>query len=83
MESISEYIARDSPYYAKLVVEKVIAAVELLALFPFHGRRVPEAYDDNVREIFYKRYRIIYETKGDHLEVLTVIHGSRLLHWPL
>lgn len=43
---------------------------------------MPEAHDDNVREIFYKRYRIIYETKGDHVEILTIIHGSRLLEWP-
>ncbi len=83
LESIADYIARDSSHYARLVVEKIIKVVELLALFPLQGRRVPEAHDENVREIFYKRYRIIYETKVDHVEILTIIHGSRLLEWPL
>lgn len=83
LESIADYIARDSRHYAKLVVEKITHAVELLALFPLQGRKVPEAYDENVREIFYKRYRIIYEVKSDRVEILTIIHGSRILNWPL
>ena len=82
LENIADYIARDSFHYAKLVVEKIIAAVELLSLFPLQGRKVPEAHDDNVREVFYKRYRIIYEMKSDHLEILTIIHSARLLEWP-
>ena len=82
LENLADYIARDSFHYAKLVVEKIVKAVELLSLFPQLGRKVTEAHDDNVREIFYKRYRIIYEAKSDHLEILTIIHSSRMLEWP-
>jgi len=83
LEGIADYITKDSSFYAKLVVEKVIYAVELLALFPLQGRKVPEAHDETVREIFYKRYRIIYEVKPDQVEILTIIHSSRILEWPL
>lgn len=83
LENIANYIACDSSYYAKLVVEKVIDAVELVALFPLQGRKVPEANDDAVREVFYKRYRIIYEIKTDKVEILTIFHSSRILNWPL
>ena len=56
LENIAEYISRDSLHYAKLVVEKIVYAVELLEQFPFQGRMVPEAQNENIREVFYKRY---------------------------
>ena len=34
LEGIKEYIARDSEYYAALLVEKIINAVENLKQFP-------------------------------------------------
>jgi toxin ParE1/3/4 len=42
LEGIREYIAVDSPRYAGLVVERIIAAVERLRAFPESGRVVPE-----------------------------------------
>lgn len=83
LENIADYIAQDSVYYARLVVERIIHAIELLTHFPLQGRRVPEAHEENVREIFYKRYRIIYEVKPDQVQILTIIHSSRILEWPL
>ena len=41
------------------------------------GRAVPEAQSENVREIFYRSYRIIYRIVGERVDVLTVVHGSR------
>lgn len=42
LEANREYIAVDSPRYADLVVERIIAAVERLRAFPESGRVVPE-----------------------------------------
>jgi plasmid stabilization system protein ParE len=42
LEDIYDYIATDSPFYARLQVEKVIASVERLQLFPAFGRPLPE-----------------------------------------
>ena len=50
-----------------------------IKLFPEMGRKVPEADDPKVRELIYKNYRIIYQIKAGYLEIITVIHGSRLL----
>lgn len=51
-----------------------------LEQFPKLGRKVPEYNDPNLREILYKNYRIIYLIKQNHLEIISIIHGSRLLN---
>ncbi len=77
LTSIRDYIARDSEYYAIGFVEQVILSVEGLLQFPRLGRVVPEAKDDNIRELLYGHYRIIYRIAGERIEILTVVHGSR------
>lgn len=67
IDAIAEYIARDSAYE------------EGISQFPQAGRVVPEFSDPNVRERFAYSCRVIYEVRGDTVEVLTVIHGKRLL----
>ena len=42
VEAIRVYVARDSPHYADLVVEQIVAAVALLESSPRSGRVVPE-----------------------------------------
>ena len=42
LESIHDYIARDSHQYAKHQVERIYHSTERLRRFPESGRRVPE-----------------------------------------
>jgi plasmid stabilization system protein ParE len=42
VEAIKAYISRDSAHYARLVVDRLIAAVERAGEFPESGRIVPE-----------------------------------------
>lgn len=79
LKEIYHFIALGSPYYAALLKDRVIEMVEHLELFPEMGRRVPESEDSSVRELLYKSYRIIYQINEGYLEIITVIHGSRLL----
>jgi addiction module RelE/StbE family toxin len=79
LKEICKFISLDSPYYAKVLKDRIFEMVEHLKLFPEIGRRVPEADDPMVRELIYKNYRIIYQIKEEYLEIITVIHGSRLL----
>ena len=79
LKEIGEFIALDSPYYAKIFKDRVFEMVEHLERFPEIGRQVPESDDPQVREVIYKGYRIIYQIKEGCLEIITVIHGSRLL----
>lgn len=79
LKEICQFIALDSPYYAALMKDRVVEMVEHLELFPEMGRHVPESDDPSVRELIYKSYRIVYQIRERHLEIITIIHGSRLL----
>lgn len=80
LKEICKFISLDSPYYAKVLKDRIFEMVEHLKLFPEIGRTVAEADNPMVRELIYKNYRIIYQIKEEYLEIITVIHGSRLLN---
>jgi plasmid stabilization system protein ParE len=77
LRAVRDYIARDSDYYAADLVEQVVLSVERLLRFPKLGRVVPEAQDENIRELVHQNYRIIYRIAGERIEILTIVHGSR------
>jgi len=80
LEEIIRYIAQDSKYYAKIFMSRLYESVEHLKEYPEIGRYVSEADSLNVKELIYKGYRIIYQINDDDdLEIITVIHGSRLI----
>ena len=79
LESIRDYIKKDSEYYASRFVERIIEAVESLERFPEMGRNVPEAEGSNIRELLFSNYRIMYRIEAERILILTVIHGSRNL----
>ncbi len=75
LRHIHDYIAQDSPLYAKRVSEELVKTTIGLDQLPRKGRKVPELNEDAVRELGLYSYRILYEIKSDHLiEVLAVIH---------
>ena len=77
LESIRDYIAKDSASYAARFVARIIEAAETLPNQPRMGRAVSEAEDDAIRELIFQNYRIIYRTEPDRILILTVIHGGR------
>ncbi len=79
IESIADYISRDSLYHAQQVVERIVELGESLPAQPRLGRVVPELDSSTVRERFVYSYRLIYEIKDDVIHILAVIHGKRLL----
>lgn len=79
VESIGDYIARDAPSIAQIVVDQILNSVERLENFPYSGRVVPEIEQDNIREIILNRYRIVYRLSGNKVKILTVFHSSKLL----
>ena len=78
LESIRDYIARDSPRYAEFVLRRLGGAVERLEAFPQSGRIVPERNADDIREIIVKPYRIVYRLRPELVEIVTVFRASRL-----
>ena len=79
LDDIASFISKDSPNYAQILVKQIYEMVSHLEEFPKFGRKVPEYNDPNLREILYKNYRIIYLIKSEHLEIISISHGSRLL----
>lgn len=82
LDAEAEHIALDDPRAAQLVVDRVIAAVAMLADHPGLGRpgRVP-----GTRELVVKRTRYVvpYRVRGEIVEVLRVFHTSQRPpeHW--
>jgi toxin ParE1/3/4 len=77
LENIRNYIGRDSEYYATRFVEQIIEAVDSLGKFPKMGRNVPEAEEDNIRELLFLSYRIMYRVERERILILTIIHAGR------
>ncbi len=77
VQQIHDYIARDSPRYARALAEQLFATVERLSAHPLSGRIVPELEQATVREVIEPPYRIVYRVRADVLEILTVVHSAR------
>lgn len=79
VDAIAAYIHKDSPYYAKAVVEKLFSSAQLISQYPQLGRIVAELNQPEMRERLVYSYRLIYAVKVNQIEILTVVHGRRLL----
>ena len=79
IESISSYISHYYPKKASEMVIGIINKIEQLTQFPKLGHKYPDRDDESIREIFFKKYRIVYEIKENIVEILVIAHGSRLL----
>jgi addiction module RelE/StbE family toxin len=80
IETIAEYIAKDSIRYAELQVVELLESVECLEGFPKTGRIVPEVGNNSIRELIVGFYRLIYRIKSDqHIDILTIYHTKRKL----
>lgn len=76
---IENYIALDSPNRAIKFTSRIIEKAEAIVKNPEIGRIVPEFYLPDIREIIYKKYRIIYRIGKKNIEILTVFEGHRLI----
>jgi toxin ParE1/3/4 len=77
LKQIHDYIAKDSKYYSRRVIQEIVAKTETLTDFPEIGRIVPEISDQNIRELIVYSYRLVYEISAGGIEILAIIHGRR------
>lgn len=77
LESLAEYIARDSAFYASSLVQEIHAASRSLNKFSERGRIVPELGNPNIRELFIREYRLLYSIEESRIVILGLIHGKR------
>lgn len=81
LEEIHEFIARDSPRYARLTVERIQEAAARLTEFPRIGPILAEMPRSPYRQLCVGAYRIIYreDVPNQRVLIMGVIHGSRNL----
>ena len=77
LDALSEYIARDSAFYASAFVQEILDASRSLDTFFERGRVVTEFTDSNIRELFVREYRLVYNIEETRIVVLGLIHGKR------
>ena len=79
LESIRDYIARDSPSAARKVANRIKESVNRLSNFPLSGRagRV-----QGTRELVIPGTSFIaaYTIQRDEVQIAAVLHGRQ--HWP-
>ena len=79
LRHIYDYIAQDSPHYAKRVSEELVQKTVGLDQLPRKGSKVPELNDDRIRELSLYSYRILYEIKPNQIDILAIIHKRQNL----
>ena len=78
LKAIKEYIARDSPRFARIQLQKIRDRVTVLKKNPEAGKQNTESEDPAIRELVEGNYRIIYEVVAkDRIHILLVHHGAR------
>ena len=77
LDEIVAYIAGDSFQAALAFLEEAFETAETLTTLSERGRIVPELNDPLVRELFIKRYRLLYEIHEQEIHVLAVLHSAR------
>lgn len=78
LQTIHEYIAKDSKTYATRFIKSLIRATVKLERMPYIGRTVPELENYGFREVIYQNYRIVYRIiHGEDIEILVILHCAR------
>jgi plasmid stabilization system protein ParE len=54
LKGIRNFIARDSEAYSNYFVRRLIEVVENVASYSMMGRKMPEALDENIRELCFR-----------------------------
>ncbi len=72
---IKWYIEQDSKFYANKTVNEINKRIKNLLLFPELGKVVNKR--ENIRQIIYKSYKILYKFDSKNIYILHIIHHSR------
>jgi len=76
---IEEFISKDSPERAAVFVDQLIGhAEDSLPDNPRMGRSVPEIANPDIRELIFRKYRIVYRLTESDIEILSLFESHRL-----
>ena len=72
---IKWYIEQNSEFYANKSINEINKRIHNLLLFPEMGKVIDK--EDNMRQIIYKSYKILYRFNSNKIYILHIIHHSR------
>jgi toxin ParE1/3/4 len=72
----SEYHRQMSVRYADTLIDKIFEKAHLLEKHPRMGRMVPELRREDIREMIYKQYRVVYKIVNEHRIDILAVHPS-------
>lgn len=80
IEEIEGWIAADSTEAAGRWMDGLLAAVDRLERMPFRCPLAPEneSHAEEIRQMIYERYRILFAVLPGRVVILHVRHGARL-----
>jgi len=80
LKEIHDFIAKNSPRFASITIDKIYQRAQLIADNPFLGRIVPEINNEPIRELIIGNYRLIYFIISElQVDILRVYHSARSL----
>lgn len=79
LQEIEDFIARDSVFHAVTFVDCIVESTATLLKTPHIGRVVPEFNRQDLREVIFRGYRIVYLVQNDEVLILRIVHGARNL----
>lgn len=76
LDEVVAFIAKDAPSAGLTFLEEVLTAADSLETLAERGRLVLERASPQMREIFIKHYRLLYEIPPDEGHILGFLHGA-------
>jgi len=74
LDEAMAFISLDSPQTAARWLDMILEAAGQLPEFPDSGRMVPEAAREDIRELIFSPYRLVYLRHPDTVYVTMVLH---------
>lgn len=76
--AIRQYIGANNPAAAKRWIERLRERARNALDAPLAGRKTPEFFREDIRELIEGNCRIVYQVFADRLVILTVFEGHQL-----
>ena len=77
LKYIKDYISKFNPENAKRFIKILKNSIENIPNFPYKYRKSIYFDDENVRDMIFESYTIIYEIKNDTILVLNIFNQNK------
>lgn len=72
-----EYIATDSPHAARKFKNELLASCKDILHMPYKHRKSIYHEDENIRDLVFKGYTVVYMIEDETISVFALIHHEK------